>query len=209
MPRLSRFLSPAQLTTIVVAVCATAVLAPVGAIAAGSSFSIADPDRPARKAEVDLRGRLSVGDGSGPLSVDGAVTVTPQPGFDITGSASPAPGSQSATVDLVGGADGPIHLTDLSLFVDTGREEPVEVSVLEKRLGTTYVESCADAPAPYVTVAWEGVVSPSAPVQQSFTTPVTSLATPKNRTCLFVRFAVGYNPDRQPVVYADASGSIG
>jgi hypothetical protein len=66
-----------QWVTIVVAVCAAVVLAPVGAVAATSAFTVADPVHPAQKARVDRHGALKVGDGSGAVTVDGTVNTFP------------------------------------------------------------------------------------------------------------------------------------
>jgi hypothetical protein len=62
-----------QLVTIVAALALAVVLVPVGASAAGQLFSIVDPQT-GSKARVDA-GRLRVGDGSGPLTVDGVTAL--------------------------------------------------------------------------------------------------------------------------------------
>jgi len=43
------------------------------AVAAATVVNIADPTTPSRVAHVDAAGRLEVGDGNGPLAVDGYV----------------------------------------------------------------------------------------------------------------------------------------
>ena len=64
-----------QVTLMIIAVCAaTALTAAAVSAATGSSINITDPAQPASKARV-LGGKLSVGDGSGPLTVDGTVRV--------------------------------------------------------------------------------------------------------------------------------------
>ena len=55
-----------------------AVLVPVGVQAVTSSVTISDPQKPASKARV-LGGKLLVGDGLGPLTVDGKVSAIPAP----------------------------------------------------------------------------------------------------------------------------------
>ncbi|MDQ1689587.1 MAG: hypothetical protein QOK42_2562 [Frankiaceae bacterium] len=71
--RVQRFTGK-QLTTIVVAVAAAVVLMPVGVLAATSVVQIGDGANPSLKAHV-VGGKLSVGDGSGAVTVDGTVKV--------------------------------------------------------------------------------------------------------------------------------------
>lgn len=64
-----------QLTIMVVAVCAAAVLTPAAVYAAtGSAVNITDPVTTTQKARV-IGSKLAVGDGSGALTVDGTVRV--------------------------------------------------------------------------------------------------------------------------------------
>lgn len=62
-----------QITTIVLAVAAAVVLMPVAVYAAATVVNVADPAT-GNKARV-FNGKLSVGDGVGPVSVDGTVRV--------------------------------------------------------------------------------------------------------------------------------------
>ena len=62
-----------QITTIVIAVAAAVVLMPAAVYAAATAVNIADPST-GNKARV-VNGKLSVGDGAGPVSVDGTVRV--------------------------------------------------------------------------------------------------------------------------------------
>ena len=94
MQTTTRRLSGGHIVTIVVAICAAVVLAPVGVMAATGSFvNITDPVTAANKARVNSAGalqatqvdpttrsaarvdggKLRVGDGSGGLTVDGTV----------------------------------------------------------------------------------------------------------------------------------------
>lgn len=74
---MSRF-SSRQVVTIVVSVCAAVVFAPVALYAASiSAVTISDPSHPTHKAHVTSKGRLVVGDESGPLTVDGTVKDRP------------------------------------------------------------------------------------------------------------------------------------
>ena len=96
MIRTQRF-TGRQITTMVAMLSAAIVLAPVGAVAATSAFTISDPVHPSNKAHVTSKGGLTVtaqdgttgvqakvdrsghtvvGDGSGALTVDGKVQVS-------------------------------------------------------------------------------------------------------------------------------------
>ena len=61
-----------QLAAVVVALSFAFVLYPAGAHAAGTLMTIVDPTTTS-KAKVDTTGALKVGDGTGPLTVDGGV----------------------------------------------------------------------------------------------------------------------------------------
>lgn len=72
----SRF-STRQVTAMVVAVSAAIVLAPTTVWAAATASSVRITDGTGKVAQVDRSGHLIVGDGSGPLTVNGAVSATP------------------------------------------------------------------------------------------------------------------------------------
>lgn len=121
----SKRFSGRQITTMVVALCAAVVAAPIGAIAVTSTVvNIADPAHPAQKAKVNASGRLltapcgsrscaavdakalRVGDGGGSLTVDGAVTATVEGAVAITdkgNSISVDDNGRSMSVDDGGG----------------------------------------------------------------------------------------------------------
>lgn len=65
------------LVTAVATAVSTTVLVPVASDAAGSVFSLRDGKHAKRKATVAKNGSLKVGDGSGPLTVDGTVSTRP------------------------------------------------------------------------------------------------------------------------------------
>jgi hypothetical protein len=74
----ARRITGRQVTAMVIAICLAVVLVPVGAMAAtGSLVNITDPVAKTHKARVDSAGRLKIGDGSGALTVDGAVLTYP------------------------------------------------------------------------------------------------------------------------------------
>ena len=74
--RKGRRLTRWQLTAIVGAIVVAAVLVPVGVRATTNSVLITDPSHPAQQAHV-IDGRLQIGDGSGPLTIDGNILSVP------------------------------------------------------------------------------------------------------------------------------------
>ena len=95
-----------QLTVMVVAVCAAAVLTPTAVYAVtGSAVNITDPVTATSKARV-ISSRLAVGDGSGALTVDGTVHVNDGSGpLTVDGTVSTEPAT-SFTVTGEGTDDG-------------------------------------------------------------------------------------------------------
>lgn len=92
MRRITGF-STRQLASIVVAICACALLVPTAASAiTGSLVTIADPATPSHKARVDSTGHLLVSDGSGPLTIDGAAQL----------AAPSSPFTATATLNVTG-----------------------------------------------------------------------------------------------------------
>jgi hypothetical protein len=83
--------------------------------ATGSSVNIVDPVTAANKAKVDSAGKLEVGDGSGPLTVDGTVSGRP------AAPASPWRASediQGTFIFIAGPSSSPIDLTSVSISTD-------------------------------------------------------------------------------------------
>src|SRR5689334_2540836 len=78
MPKQRERFSGRQITVVIAAVCATVVAMPVAVYAAASVVNIGDPYSGSR-ARV-FSGKLQVGDGLGPVTVDGIVNVKPPAG---------------------------------------------------------------------------------------------------------------------------------
>lgn len=92
MHRVTGF-SARQFVTIVIAICACAFLVPWAASATtGSLVTITDPAMSSHKARVDSTGHLLVGDGSGPLSIEGATQL----------AAPSSPFTATAILDVTG-----------------------------------------------------------------------------------------------------------
>jgi hypothetical protein len=150
-----RRLSTNQLVTVVVAVCAAIVLAPVTVMAATGSFvNITDPTVASHKAKVGSTGglytaqvdpstgsvakvdtgKVRVGDGSGALTVDGAVRTADS---NAVVYASPAAGGLTCGSGLAGVSLGTLDLSRYSrlrLYIDSGSTQTIVR--MEARAGT-------------------------------------------------------------------------
>jgi hypothetical protein len=95
-----RSFQPRHVVAIVVSLSAAYVLAPVAAGAAGQLVTLVDSvtDTPAK---VDPSGKLNVGDGSGALTVDGAINVRNGPAgpLDVEGTVGVTDGAGPLSVD--------------------------------------------------------------------------------------------------------------
>jgi hypothetical protein len=99
--------------TVMVCVVAVVVLFPVGAWALSfSNVAITDPGG-VNQAKVDATGKLAVGDGTGPLSVDGMVNA--RPALPTKPIVIISQGAQDAGTTLYGPASKPFGLGSLTL----------------------------------------------------------------------------------------------
>ncbi len=107
-----------QLTTIVCVIAAT-ILLPVGAWASVSfsNVAITDPGG-VNRATVDATGKLAVGDGSGPLTVDG--TITAKPSLPAKPIVIPATDLGTASTTIYGPQSKPFGITSLTVTVLAG-----------------------------------------------------------------------------------------
>jgi hypothetical protein len=104
-----------QLTTLVCVIAAT-ILLPVGAWAtvSFSNVAITDPGG-VNRAKVDATGKLAVGDGSGPLTVDGTISANPSlPARPIVITATDL---GTAPTTIYGPQSKPFGITSLTLTV--------------------------------------------------------------------------------------------
>ncbi len=126
-----------QLTTII-CVTAVAVLFPVGAWAAtASNVSILDPGG-VNKAKVDPIGQLEVGDGSGPLTVDGTVSARPVlPAKPITITQTLLQG----TTPLYGPVSKAFGITSLTLMNNCPSEQNFTLDAVTTPGGTFHVQA--------------------------------------------------------------------
>jgi hypothetical protein len=167
-----------QLTTIIVAVIVGAVLVPssVWAVDAFSNVAIEDPVTGV-KAQVDSTQHVKVGDGAGPLTVDGTVsarTASPSKVWSVVTSIN-----QGYNV-LAGPSLLPIELTSLSIF-DNSPSQPQAVLVV-----WTYIPASATT-CPHASSGTNYYVTPllqGTPLVVTFPTPIQLVPQPGQKICL-------------------------
>jgi len=152
--------------------------------ATGSAVNIVDPVTTTNLARVDSSGRLAVGDGSGPLTVDGTVFSRPSaplsPWFASKDIQTP-PG-----VLITGPSSVPIDVTSLSISTDDTSGASDHVFLYGEHVPST-ATTCNGAT--YDTALWvirdagDGVT----PVAFTFPTPLQYRSPPGTKACLAAR----------------------
>lgn len=189
----SRRFTGRQITIMVAAACAAIVLAPAGAVAATSMFSIADPSHPTYKARVTASGRLviapcdsdscaavdsgklRVGDGSGALTVDGTVVVgSPSSAWYATANLGTDPAAA-----LAGPTTSPIDLTSLTV---SGAATGDEFVALEAYQVSTTATTCINPAS--TEIVWRSGQHDVAPQSVSFPTPLRVKPQTGHKLCL-------------------------
>jgi hypothetical protein len=198
-----------QVTTIIVAAATAVVAAPVGAIAAtGQLINIADPSNSAQVAHVDASGRLEVGDGSGALTVDGA--VRPQaPSAPWSAHAVAPTGSSGYYVPLLlGPTSTAVNVTSLSITIDGPGYGEWALYAYSAPASSTSVASCNVLYGPYRTVLWEAVsISAGVPAYPAFPTPLQYRPATGTKTCLMIE--TPFESDSRDAGFVSASGFYG
>jgi hypothetical protein len=150
----------------------------------GQVVNISDHSSSAYFAKVDSAGKLAVGDGNGPLSVDGTVASRPA-----------APGSPwHATVNLAGGGPvliagptaSPINVTSLSISTDapTGQGLYADLVALHVPSSATSCNGAMfDAIIWYIRDIGDGVT----PLSFTFPTALQSKPPPNTKACLWAQ----------------------
>lgn len=118
--------SPRDIVLVVVSVSAALVLTPVGVMAAASQLVTLKDPTTSSKAKVDA-GKLRIGDGSGPLTVNGSVTV---------GSVDARMAAPTTQLDTI---------NDLTLHAGDTRR-PMFAGVGHKRVALTSFIASAEGP---------------------------------------------------------------
>jgi hypothetical protein len=173
-----RRLTGRQLTIIAVALCAAVVLAPAGAIAAGSLVKVTDGKD---TAQVTRKGALVVGDPAGPLTVDGATrTQAPRSTLSATGEAG------LGTPLVIGPTKSVVNLTSLTVsdsFLATGGNSGyAKVEAVSVPLAAT---SCGSNLPGSGKVVWQSLaVVPSSTLVVTFPTPLQLRANAGSKLCV-------------------------
>jgi hypothetical protein len=168
-----------QLTTVAVAIAVAVLAFPMGVYAAGSSLvKIVDARHPAHQASV-TGGKLGVGDGRGPLTVDGAVR-----------QAAPARPWRAALttngqVSAVGPTTATIEVTSLTATRSSGTETVFLQEYILPAGGTDCLLLTGSK------VLFEAYAAAGAPVSATFPAPL-QVRPPNGRPhCLMVTGNVG------------------
>lgn len=176
-----------QVLLLLVGCCVVSLLLPTSVQAAGSALTRIT-DGKGHVAKVDRSGRLLVGDGGGPLTVDGSVSVAgvptvrgtvdsrmapaTQPWMNVNGTSLGSATQQSEVLHAGTGAH-PIHITTFSASVNPGSTGPVSfgVSIYVGEVG----DSCYDLPGGSFGAAerFRFVVPVGDTVVQTFPSPLT------------------------------------
>jgi len=149
----------------------------------GQTVNISDNSASAYFAKVSSDGKLEVGDGAGPLSVDGTVSGRP--------AAPSSPWRTSEEFDLTAGASiagpssAPINLTSLSISTEATSGTNLTVSLFGKHVpnsATTCVGATNDGLLWHIRDMGEG----TRPLEFNFPTPLQWKAPANTKACLFI-----------------------
>ncbi len=147
----------------------------------GQVVNISDHSGSAFFAKVDSTGKLAVGDGAGPMSVDGTVTDRP---------AAPASPWRWSAIIVDGGAyiagpsATPINITSLSISTEAASGNGVSVFIFGAQVPSS-ATSCASAPTSVV--LWEilDLGDGTTPLSFTFPTPLQWKSPANTKACLF------------------------
>jgi hypothetical protein len=147
---------------------------------AGQIVNISDRSGSAYFAKVSSDGKLVVGDGSGPLSVDGAVAGRP------AAPATPWRASENITVAfkaITGPTLSPINITSLSVSTDEDTGSDLHIFLLAGHVpssATSCTGATNDGTLWHIRDAGDGVT----PVSFTFPTPLQWKPPPNTKACL-------------------------
>jgi hypothetical protein len=161
---------------------------------AGQIVNISDRSALANFAKVDSAGKLAVGDGSGPLSVDGTVTGRP------AAPASPWHASEDISTPkfIAGPSASPINLTSLSISTTAPSGSGVLVFLAGHHVPNS-ATSCSgaifDGTIWRIRDAGDGVT----PVSFTFPTPLQLKPPANTKACLLAQALTPYTTDLNAV----------
>ena len=157
-------------------------LVQTAAATAGQIVNVSDPVN-ANTARVDATGRLEVGDGTGPLSVDGTVlgraAAPASPWRASPNITAPAPGTL-----LAGPSSAPINITSLSVSTDAPTGSGVEVRLTGMHVPSS-ATTCGSPLFDDVLWALRDIGDGVTPLTFSFPTPLQFKPPANTKACLF------------------------
>jgi hypothetical protein len=161
----------------------------------GSTVNISDHSASAYFAKVDSSGKLAVGDGSGPLTVDGTVAARP------AAPASPWRASEDIQTgpSIAGPSSVPINLTSLSLSTDATSNQDV---YLEGQHVPSSATGCSGATFDVTLWHIRNMGVGVTPVSFSFPTPLQWKPPANTKACLIAFAAV-------PTPYITTMNAVG
>jgi hypothetical protein len=189
--------SPAMVVAIIAVVVATAGTA---FAATGQLVNIVDPGNAARAAKVDSTGKLNVGDGSGPLSVDGTTTSRESPASTLVRGRAIAPSSCSQILAAPAGKALVIKTIHVDTYSNPSPNQGNYVGI--------YVGASCDSLALFVNPATLGLTS--IPLDPGVTVPAgKSLSALSGGSVGVEVYAMGYTVPASsvPAVTGGAKGS--
>ncbi len=153
--------------------------------ATGQAVNLVDPSTASHKAKVDAAGRLLVGDGAGPLTVDGVVSGRP--------AAPSAPWRasediQGSLVAIAGPSSLPIDVTSLSISTDATSGSGINVYLFAYHVASTATDcsgATSDSTMWHIRDAGDGVT----PLSFSFPTPLQWTPPANTKACLLAEAA--------------------
>jgi hypothetical protein len=149
----------------------------------GQTVNISDHSSSAFFAKVSSDGKLAVGDGAGPLSVDGTVSARPV-----------APSSPLRSVGSIGGSGAfiagpsasPINITSLSISTNAATGSGIVLTLVGEHVpnsATTCAGAVADATLWQIVDLGDGTT----PVEFTFPTPLQFKAPANTKACVFAQ----------------------
>jgi len=150
----------------------------------GQVVNISDHSASALFAKVSSDGKLAVGDGAGPLSVDGTVSDRPAAPASPWSAATNINGSAAPGAAIAGPSSVPINLTSLSLSTDASSGSGVNTIVYG---GHVVGSATSCSPASNFLQLWRirDLGDGTTPLSFSFPTPLQWKPSPGFKACLY------------------------
>jgi hypothetical protein len=152
---------------------------------AGQIVNISDRSGSAYFAKVSSDGKLSVGDGAGPLSVDGTVVGRPAAPASPWRASEDIQDHEGLGKLIAGPSSSPINVTSLSFSTDAPSGNNVQVFLSGYHVSSS-ATSCTSSPT-FDGILWHirDIGDGTTPVSFTFPTPLQWKAPANTKACLF------------------------